>query len=422
MRIVYIAASAQLGGAELALVGMIAGIRRYRPDWDCIVILPGTGPLQDVCTAQGVTSVVVPFPAAIARLGETAMIRGGSIWQPAAVRRLLSAALRSPSYARQLSRTLARCNPTLIHSHGIKAHVLGALCHGRAPLVWHLHEYISTRPVSRTVLRRLKRHCAAIVANSSSVARDAQAGLGSSRPIHVIHNAVELHRFTPDGDALDLDGASGFERPSQPIVRVGLVSTFGRWKGHETFLRALAWLPPGLRVRGYVVGGPLYQTEGSQHTAAELEGLVRTLGLEGRVGFTGFQRADRAIRALDIVVHASTEPEPFGLVIAETMACGRPLVTTGLGGAREIVSDGVDALVTRPGDHQELAEAIGRLAADSTLRAQLAMRARASAETRFNPDRLSASLIALYEHTTAGLSHTQGLSRPEPAIPSPEYR
>ena len=422
MRIVYLAASAQLGGAELALVGMIAGIRRHRPGWDCAVILPGAGPLHDLCAAQGVTSVAVPFPAAIARLGETAMVRDGSIWQPAAVTRLLSAALRSPSYARQLERTLTRCNPTLIHSHGIKTHVLGALCHGRTPLVWHLHEYISTRPISRTVLRRLRRHSAAIVANSNSVARDAQAGLRTAQPIHVIRNAVELHRFSPDGDAIDLDEASGLEHPSQPVVRVGLVSTFGRWKGHETFLRALASLPPRLRVRGYVVGGPLYQTEGSQYTAAELEGLVRTLGLEGRVGFTGFQRADRAIRALDIVVHASTEPEPFGLVIAETMACGRPLVTTGLGGAREIVSDGVDALVTRPKDHQALAAAIRRLAADSTLRAQLAMRARASAETRFNADRLSASLIALYEDITTGLSHTQGRPRPEPAIPSCEYR
>jgi glycosyltransferase involved in cell wall biosynthesis len=420
MRIVYLAASDQLGGAELALLEMIAGVRRHRPEWDCAVILPGTGPLREACAAQGVNSIVRPFPAAIARLGETAMIRGRSIWQPAAGTRLLSAALRIPSYARHLSRALARCDPTLIHSHGIKAHVLGAFCHRRAPLVWHLHEYVSTRPVSRTVLRCLRRRCAAIVANSGSVARDAQHSLGMSQPIPVIHNAVNLRRFTPDGDAIDLDQASGLDRAPEPVVRVGLVSTFGRWKGHATFLRALASLPTALGVRGYIVGGPLYQTDGSQYTADELDGLVRTLGLDGRVGFTGFQRADRAIRALDIVVHASTAPEPFGLVIAEAMACGRALVTTGLGGAREIVSDGTDALITRSGDHQDLAHAIGRLAADSTLRARLAGRARASAEARFNPERLAWSLIALYEDTAAGFSPMAELSSPEPGIPSPE--
>jgi glycosyltransferase involved in cell wall biosynthesis len=422
MRIAYLAASDQLGGAELALVEMIAGVRRHRVDWDCVVILPGTGPLREACAAHGVNSIVVPFPPAIARLGEMAMIRRGSIWQPASGMRLASGALRIPSYARRLRYTLARCKPTLIHSHGIKTHIFGALCRGETPLVWHLHEYVSTRPMSRVALRQLRRHCAAVVSNSGSVARDAQAALRMSQPIPVVYNAVNLHRFTPDGEAIDLDLASGLERPSGPVLRVGLVSTFGKWKGHETFLRALAIIRARLPVRGYIVGGPLYQTDGSQYTAAELESLVRILGLEGTVGFTGFQRADRAMRALDIVVHASAEPEPFGLVIAEAMACGRPLVTTGLGGAGEIVNNEIDALVTRPEDPQHLAQAIGRLAADSALRARLATRARASAEARFNPDRLSASLITLYEYTAAGVSAALHLSGAEPGIPSPEYR
>ena len=52
--------------------------------------------------------------------------------------------------------------------------------------------------------------------------------------------------------------------------------------------------------------------------------LARSLGVADRVGFTGFVHSPEAtFRALDVVVHASTAPEPFGLVIAEAMACGR---------------------------------------------------------------------------------------------------
>ena len=58
------------------------------------------------------------------------------------------------------------------------------------------------------------------------------------------------------------------------MVRIGLVATYARWKGHETFLRALAQLDDA-RARGYVVGGPVYETAGSQHSRDELEQLVQ---------------------------------------------------------------------------------------------------------------------------------------------------
>ena len=63
----------------------------------------------------------------------------------------------------------------------------------------------------------------------------------------------------------------------------------------------------------------------------------QSLGLGPRVGFTGFvPDSSSAIRSLDIVVHASTDPEPFGLVIAEAMACGKAVVASGAGGAIEL--------------------------------------------------------------------------------------
>ena len=152
-------------------------------------------------------------------------------------------------------------------------------------------------------------------------------------------------------------------------VRVGLLATFARWKGHDVFLRALAAIPREMPVRGYVIGSAVYDTAGSQHTVEELQTLADRLGLGDRVGFTGFLPAAPAMRALDVVVHASTRPEPFGLVIAEAMACGRAVITSGSGGARELVEAGQDALVHTPGDAAGLSRDIIQLVAGRRIEA-----------------------------------------------------
>jgi glycosyltransferase involved in cell wall biosynthesis len=130
--------------------------------------------------------------------------------------------------------------------------------------------------------------------------------------------------------------------------------------------------------------------------------MAAQLAVAGRVAFTGFvSDPAAAMRALDVVVHASTEPEPFGLVIAEAMACGRAVVASADGGAAEIVSDGVDALTHAPGDFQALARIITKLALDPELRLRLGRTAAASAASRFTRERLAAEMTPIYREVVA---------------------
>jgi glycosyltransferase involved in cell wall biosynthesis len=196
----------------------------------------------------------------------------------------------------------------------------------------------------------------------------------------------------------DLDTLAHLDPAPAGTVRVGLIATFSRWKGHDTFLRAIAALPASARVRAYIIGGALYDTDGSQYSTDELRALAVAHGLESRVGFTGFvQDSDRVMRGLDIVVHASTAPEPFGLVIAEAMACGRALVTSATGGAAELVRAGEDALTHRPGNVADLAAAIQGLAGDPAARARLGRAARATAVRRYDARRLADEFVSTYE-------------------------
>jgi glycosyltransferase involved in cell wall biosynthesis len=406
MKIVYLNPSGQLGGAEISLLDMLASLRVTEPGWPLHLIIAEDGPFVSRARARGVPTTVVPFQPTLMRLGDAGA--GGPAGKQqsrlALLYSLLGAGPAAFAYARQLRSILVDLNPDVIHSNGFKMHVLGAWAKPHnVPLIWHIHDYVSARPVMARLLRRFSTRCSMVVANSRSVAEDVRAVCGEHLTVRTIYNGIDVESFSPMGPQSDLDALSGMPPAAPETVRVGMLATLARWKGHRTFLRALSLLPQNLPVRGYVLGGALYRTTGSQHSLAELKDLATKLGVSHRVGFTGFldQPAD-AMRALDIVVHASTQPEPFGLVIAEGMACGRAVIVSEAGGAMELIDADANALCHPPGDAARLAERIALLAADRSLRARLGAAGRATAEQRFNRARLASELIPIYRAVNNG--------------------
>jgi glycosyltransferase involved in cell wall biosynthesis len=395
VRIVFLDPSGELGGAETALLEVLAALREARPGWTLSLVTSAEGPLIDRASALGVSATALPFPAQLAQLGEW----GQRLTSAAQFRLALHgarAALPTLAYTRRLGRHLAALNPDVLHTNGLKMHVLGARCRpGKARVLWHLHDYPDARPLSRTLLESHAHRCSVAVANSESVAIAARRLFGDAIRVHAVHNAVDLDRFSPDGHRLDLDAAAGLPPLAANGIKVGLIGTFARWKGHDVFLKALAEMNGNVPVRGYVVGGPIYQTTSSQFSIEELREMGARLN-PGSVAFVGpVSDVPAAMRALDIVVHASVEPEPFGLVVAEAMACGRPVVVSRAGGAAEIAQQG--AVFHQPGDHRDLAARIAELAAQPSLRATLGAAGRAAASLLFSRARLATRLVPLYE-------------------------
>ena len=399
MRIVYLNPSGRLGGAETSLRELLASIRAAEPGWELWLVLGEDGPLAGIARDLGVNVFVKPFPRALGRLGD----RGR--W--AAALGLLKAAPATAKYARGLGRWLRRIEPDIIHSNGFKMHLLGAWARPRrSPLIWHIHDYVSPRPLMRRLLRPFRKACTLAVVNSNSVAEDLTRALPGLRTVP-IYNAIDLQRFSPAGQQLDLDALAKLAPPAPGTIRVGLIATFARWKGHKVFLEALARLAGEVPVRGYIIGGPIYQTDGSQWSAAELHQAADRLGLAGQVGFTGFlEDTSAALRSLDIVVHASTQPEPFGMVIIEGMACGRAVIASRAGGAAELFTDGENALAHAPGDAEGLARQIGRLSRDHGLRVALGKAGRGTAERFYHGQRLATELLDTYRQV-AGVEPSQ---------------
>ena len=395
--LVCLATSAAFGGAETSLVTMLTALRTLEPEWRITIVTPGRGPLGDRCRSLGFDVVERPFPAALARFGESGAA-GGRLMRPIRLlRQGLGAAVSLPAYLARLRNVLRATRATVVHSNGVKVHVAAALIKpGGVRLVWHLHEYVRSRPMSLRIMRSLARRADAIVANSDSVLADATAGFGRDAGLSRIYNAVDTQVFAPDGPRLPLAARSGLP-PDDGLVRIGLIATFARWKGHDVFLDALARLAGRYALRAYIVGGAVYQTSGSQWSEPELRARAAERGLSDVVGFTGHvDDVASALRSLDIVVHASTEPEPFGMAIAEAMAARRAVVVARGGGAAELFDDGVNALGYPPGDAASLAGRLEELLLNRARREVLASRARSAAVERFSPERMAQSFREVY--------------------------
>lgn len=411
MRLLFLSASGQLGGAEVCMLDLISVLRLIEPAWELGLIAAQAGPLLDDAGRMNVWTAVVPFPAALGRLGDSILREDSSLGaQFAWAAALPRATIHAVQYKRRLRAVVRSFSPTLIHANGFKMQVMAARLRSReTSVVWHIHDYVSPRMIMKKLLRIHAGKCDVAVANSESVASDVRTTVKTLHKVDAILNGVDLERFSPNGSMLDLDAMAGLPACPPQFVKVGLMATFARWKGHSVFLRAISELDPALPFRAYVIGGPLYQTAGSQVVLQDLKQLVKDLGIEDRVGFTGYCRERaKALRSLDVVVHASTEPEPFGMVIAEAMSCGRAIIAAGAGGVNEIVNNRLDGLTHEPGNSTDLASKMELLIRDATVRRRLGTRARESASLRFDRTRVAYQFRDLYR----GIMVNKQVSRP----------
>jgi glycosyltransferase involved in cell wall biosynthesis len=384
MRVTYLSATGAIGGAERVLLDCL---RTTEASATSLIAL-GPGPLLDEAARLGAETRIIEAPEALGVTGD-AFGAGGVL------REALPILSAFPGFLNRFAKAVAEFAPDVVHSHGLKTHILSAMLPRRSCVVWHLHDYVGSRSISSRLLRLLGQRCDAAIAVSRSVAEDARSVLPASVPIAVVHNSVDTARFVPEGRRADLDALSGLPSAPHDTIRIGLPATFAKWKGHEIFLRAIAQLRRP-HVRAYVIGGPLYQTLNSQWTIDELRQIVHGLAVADRVGFTGVvDDMPSVYRALDIVVHASTRPEPFGLVIAEALACGCPLVAAPAGGAGELFVDRVHALASPGGEVPALVSVLDLLISDQSQREALRRAGRVHAVSAFARERFAAGLAGV---------------------------
>lgn len=399
MRVLFVNPIAALGGSERSLLDIMISLRAARPDIEPRLLLFEDGELAEVARAAGIEVDIEALPDGLRELGEAK--RDGGL--PAGFD-VLKALFTAPGFVAAFRRRVRHLAPEIVHTNGMKAHLMAPLVPNRG-LVVHLRDFVSQRPVSRQLFRALPRR-AVVVTNSRAVADDVRT-VAPELATEVVYNAIDLVAFAPGPtEPAYLSELAGLSPPEPGTLSVGLVATYAFWKGHLDFIGAAARVRrelDRLPLRFYLVGGSIYATRGSDITRAELERAIRHEGLEGTLGIVPFQNdVSRVYRGLDIVVHASTRPEPFGRTIVEAMASGRPVVVSRAGGAVELFEEGRTGIGFTPGDRDDLARAIALLLGDGALRASLGAEARRAALERFDRARLGREVSAIYDRLVRG--------------------
>lgn len=403
MRVAYLAPIGDLGGAERCLLDLIVSLRSLVPEIQMLLVCGTDGQLAHMAEQHGVEVIVLEMPRSLLELGDSILGRGGSIAKYLRFAgKFLASLPNATSYAKELRNLLIRFQPDLIHSNGMKFHVLLRLAgFQNAPVIFHLRDFLKNRVIASHAIRWASSCSSQLIAVSKAVADEALAIL-ESKSVSVIYDGIDVDEFHPlPGSILDLDSLAGLIESPPNTVRVGLIATYAIWKGHYVFLDAVSRVVAeslATPTRFYIVGGPIYNTTGSQVSEESLRRRISELDLKGCTGLIGFQHAIAPVyRSLDIVVHASTEPEPFGRTIVEPMACGKPVIVTATGGAAEIFTSGIDAVGVSSADPAQLSDAILRLVSSEPERTRLGQNARNTAVTCFSRQRAALDIKELYE-------------------------
>jgi glycosyltransferase involved in cell wall biosynthesis len=205
---------------------------------------------------------------------------------------------------------------------------------------------------------------------------------------------VDTQRFRPDsGVRREVRRELGLQ-PDTPVV--GAIGHFGPEKGLDQVVRNFVAL-----TARKLPGEPFLVLvgDGSPAQREVLEGWSRQV--PGRVFYAGFRNdVERWLQAWDVFVHLP-RLEAFGLVVAEAMATGLPVVATAVGGLLDLVRNGITGFLVPPNSPEAAADALERLLLDPALRESMAYRARQVAQAEFSMDLCAQRYLHLYQDLQA---------------------
>lgn len=240
------------------------------------------------------------------------------------------------------------------------------------------------------LFRAVARSFDALVFVSANQARYWGDNWLSARRVRTIVNGVDPERFeAAPADNTSAKQALGFAADDYVI---GQLAAIRPEKNHMQVVEAIVRLrADNVPAKGLFVGdGPL---------RADLEARAARLGISQHLVFAGEQGDVRPyIAAFDVGVLPSTAVETFSLAALELLSCGVPVVLSNIGGASEIVEDGVNGFLFEAGSLEQFVERLNRMA-DTSVRMRMKSQARASVR-KYSMERM----VAAYEDLITELS------------------
>jgi glycosyltransferase involved in cell wall biosynthesis len=353
-RVLYVEGNVDgtIGGSFFSLYFLARGLDRSR--YEPIVVFAADTALIPTLRRSGIdTRVIAPTPPAVCRgrggrlVAKAINFHRGFIAEPGRLARLL----RAEKVA------LVHLNNSIMTNHVwmVAARRAGVPCvtHERG-----INEAYSQR--SRWLGRRLD----VVICISDAVRTNFEArGMRHLRLI-TIPNGLD-----PSDMSVSIEPSAIFREFGLPPTKrlVGIVGNIKEWKGQEVVVRAMARLADRHPdVICLLIGDSSQSSLGYRN---RVERLIADSGLTNRISLIGYRaNVPDYVNALDVLIHASIEPEPFGRVVLEGMALRKPVIGARGGGVPEIIQHGKTGLLYTPGSDSELADCLSLLLGDDDLR------------------------------------------------------
>ncbi len=404
--ILFLDHTARWSGGEIALHRFVTAMDRSR--YEPLVVLGEEGAFAERLRRDGVRVLVEPLS------DDVRETRKDSLGAKGFAQKLMGGGTALLRYARRIAALAKENRCELIHCNSLKSDIYGAIAgrFARLPVIWHVRDHIAPQYLPTLMvrtLRALSRHLPAhVICNSRSTLLSL---FGDDEAATA--RAEGAGRYTVVSDCVD----ETFLTVPEPAVRnewravsdarplyIAIIGRLTRWKGQHVFLQAAKIVRETLakekngaipELRFVIAGGALfgedaYETEVRAQAARDLP--ADAVEWRGNVA-----DVPGLLTELDLLVHASVTPEPFGQVIIEGMAAGLPVIATRGGGVPETIEHGLTGLLVPMGDANALAEALLTFLRDPRAATETGRHGWHEVRKRFLPRRTATEIEAVYD-------------------------
>lgn len=210
--------------------------------------------------------------------------------------------------------------------------------------------------ISRMLAAKLN----AIISISKSVTDTLKRNGIKNKNIVTIHNGIDPEEVCAKISGKDVLKKLGL---SQGANIIGVMGNIREWKGQEVAIRAMRKIVDKFPNTVCLLIGDTAK-EDNQYKD-KLHSIIKELKLESNIIFTGYiKNVSDYLNILQVVLHTSIEPEPFGRVLIEAMSLSKPLIAANDGAVPEIIENEKSGLTFAPGDHEQLAGLVIKLLQD----------------------------------------------------------
>jgi glycosyltransferase involved in cell wall biosynthesis len=383
-RILYVEGNVDgtIGGSFFSLLFLASGVDRNR--FEPIVVFAAPNGLLPRFHSAGIRTEIVPLARSI-------KLPGGPAGRFLAKSlNFLRGALAEPARLAKLMKReridLLHLNNSIVRNHAwmIAARMAGIPCitHERG-----INDVF--QPRARTLARYLR----AVVCISGAVRDNFHArGLGGL-PLVTIYNGLDPAEMKVTRTAADVRAEIGAPEGAR---LVGIVGNIKPWKGQEVVVRAMAELRSRYPDVICVLIGDTSPHELDYRD--RVLSLARELGVQDQIRITGYrQDVANYVNVLEVQIHASIAPEPFGRVLLEAMALSKPMAASNGGAVPEILVHGSTGMLFEPGSHVDLARVLDHLLGDPARAAAMGVAGRARLDAEFSIARNIELTHQLYE-------------------------